>query len=762
MQQLLAYNLLHMASQVQVFVSYSHQDEKYLAESSLLGYMKGLQQEGVEFWWDRRIGAGELWNTEIQARVANSHVALVLVSQWFLDSAYCRDKEIREFLDKRIPIVPVVLSACEWERHPWLAERQYVPRDGQNLESHFQQDGKRKELFLELRQNLRQQIDAVKQEKAGAQVAKVPQKFADLGAELQEALLLKEDLICAEESVEEVEEKILDLRRKIRQGNILRPGDFLCERFKLLAKLGKGGFADVWKAYDRKRTQLVAVKILHHQYVEDRSRRERFFRGARKMAELRDQGIVDVLDVEMEDDGRYFFVMEFVEGGDLRQAILRRNMTVPEKLQIIRQTGKALAVAHARGWVHRDVKPENILLGTDGLHKLTDFDLVRAADTTGGTRTGAMGTFVYAAPEMLENAQEAGTAADIFGLGMTAIFALYGKKLPTSILRDPAKTIAKLPVDDSIRQALLCAVDWEPEARFQTVEEFYRLLECQPLPPPALALSSEQEHPATKKPQPKTSPPQRQDLAKPQQPQAGTEWIHPVSGVVLVYVPGGEYTIGSNDHYDDEKPEHRVLLSPFWIGKYPVTNAEYATFMHATDRRRLEWWTNQAFNQKLQPVVNVSWHDANVYCNWAGLTLPTEIQWEAAARGLDGRPYPWGEASPTGQYAHYDQGDAGCTAAVDAYPLGTGPFGTLGQAGNVLEWCADPWESTAYRWRDTGYVEAPPAKRRATPDRVVRGGAWVGRARDLRAAYRGNRGVAERRYRHVGFRVLVPGSGSEH
>ncbi|HEU5382673.1 MAG TPA: TIR domain-containing protein [Ktedonobacteraceae bacterium] len=144
---------------VRVFVSYSHQDRKYLANDSLLGYLKGLEQEGFEFWHDQNILAGEIWNEEIRKQMALADIALVLVSQAFLNSQYCQGNEIASFIGERkrrgLVIVPIILSACNWEGYEWLRSTQFLPREGKNVESSFKSKGRREEFFLDVFKNLR-------------------------------------------------------------------------------------------------------------------------------------------------------------------------------------------------------------------------------------------------------------------------------------------------------------------------------------------------------------------------------------------------------------------------------------------------------------------------------------------------------------------------------------------------------------------------------------------------------------------------------
>jgi serine/threonine protein kinase len=182
--------------------------------------------------------------------------------------------------------------------------------------------------------------------------------------------------------------------------------------------------------------------------------------------ELQHPAVVRVLDPRGEDASFCYFVMELVPGGNLREAVLAQRVKPPDVLPLILQVGEALAVANEMGTVHRDIKPANILLDERGNAKLTDFDLVGALDTTGGTRTGALGTVVYAAPECLDKPQEATARADVYGLGMTAIFGLVGREISLSTFRDPEPTIAGLDCSAEVKDVLRRAVAWEPEQRF--------------------------------------------------------------------------------------------------------------------------------------------------------------------------------------------------------------------------------------------------------------------------------------------------------
>ncbi|WNM60485.1 TIR domain-containing protein [Candidatus Nitrospira neomarina] len=152
-----------MVRTIKIFVSYSHKDAGYLEDNSLFGFLKGLERDQVVFCTDRQILLGELWDEVVKTNIQQSDMALVLVSQSFLDSPYCQDVEIQGFLQRTTHLIPVILSACEWRRHAWLASRQFLPAGDQTVEEHFQDPGRRKRLFLEIREHMRQLVTKIRQ-----------------------------------------------------------------------------------------------------------------------------------------------------------------------------------------------------------------------------------------------------------------------------------------------------------------------------------------------------------------------------------------------------------------------------------------------------------------------------------------------------------------------------------------------------------------------------------------------------------------------
>ncbi|MFY0532811.1 serine/threonine-protein kinase [Nannocystis pusilla] len=254
-------------------------------------------------------------------------------------------------------------------------------------------------------------------------------------------------------------------------GRPLHRADVLDERFVVLEQLGAGGFATVWRALDQSTDTEVALKVLHAQHVHNAERRERFFRGARIMAQLEHPNIVRIIEPSASDGEYEYFAMQFVQGGNLRDAVMSGRLSVSKRLQILLAVADALAFAHERGIFHRDVKPSNILVADDYTPYLTDFDLVRAEDTTGGT-AGGLGTVIYAAPEMMERASEADARADVYGLGMTLAFLFYERDLTMDVIRNTDRLIGELSVPESIRMVIRTAITWNREHRFRTAAEF--------------------------------------------------------------------------------------------------------------------------------------------------------------------------------------------------------------------------------------------------------------------------------------------------
>jgi formylglycine-generating enzyme required for sulfatase activity len=242
----------------------------------------------------------------------------------------------------------------------------------------------------------------------------------------------------------------------------------------------------------------------------------------------------------------------------------------------------------------------------------------------------------------------------------------------------------------------------------------------------------------------------------------GSTWVSPVDGMVMMYVPEGEFLMGSEDSDSlagkDEKPQHNVYLDAFWIDQTEVTNAKYKKCVDAgicNTPWRQESWARETYFGDPQyndyPVIYVSWQDADSYCRWRGDRLPTEAEWEKAARGgLEDKLYPWGDAAPVCQVgaangAMYGTCDDPDTVAVGSY--GANGYGLYDMAGNVSEWVAD-WYAMDYYDRSAFSNPQGPTSGDA---RVLRSGSWQDISRNMRAANRNRRGP-DGSYSYYGFR----------
>jgi len=224
---------------------------------------------------------------------------------------------------------------------------------------------------------------------------------------------------------------------------------------------------------------------------------------------------------------------------------------------------------------------------------------------------------------------------------------------------------------------------------------------------------------------------------------AGVE-VNAKDGAETVLVPAGEFTMGSEDGESDEKPLHTVYLDAYRIYKTEVSNAQYAKCVQSgkCTKPDCNYYGKEEYED--HPVVCVDWEQARSYCEWAGGRLPSEAEWEKAARGMEGRKYPWGEAEATCELANF----GGCkdeTAPVGSSPAGASPYGALDMAGNVWEWVND--------WY--GEYDSADKKNPAGPAsgqyRGLRGGGWLNESSHLRTAFRNNH-LPDIRHYGIGFR----------
>ena len=215
--------------------------------------------------------------------------------------------------------------------------------------------------------------------------------------------------------------------------------------------------------------------------------------------------------------------------------------------------------------------------------------------------------------------------------------------------------------------------------------------------------------------------------------------------------------------FEAEQPQHNVYLDVYEISRYEITNAQYRAFVMATERpgprghNGEDTWADETFNADAQPVVGVTWFDAQAFAEWIGGSLPTEAQWERAARGTDGRVYPWGDTPPKArQHANFAR-RYNRPMPVGQFPKGESVDGVADLAGNVWEWCLDEYSPIFYKQQTDAVAESPINLRfrDVLRARVIRGGAWdVGRA-FLRSSLRFKFYPLDSTHT-IGFRVVRP------
>ncbi|GAK53497.1 dienelactone hydrolase [Candidatus Moduliflexus flocculans] len=284
-------------------------------------------------------------------------------------------------------------------------------------------------------------------------------------------------------------------------------------------------------------------------------------------------------------------------------------------------------------------------------------------------------------------------------------------------------------------------------------------------------------------------------MAASSEPPAGATQVRETDGATMVYVPSGEFLMGSpeGEGNSDEWPQHTVFLDGFWIDRTEVTNRQFEMFVTATGYRteaenegtggvylsdagkagagmvewvgevvqRADWRHPESPESSLaerlnDPVVQVSWHDAVAYCQWVGARLPTEAEWEKAACGTDGRPYPWGKVGLNCQTVVMRSCEKEWKPLqVGSKPEGASPYGGVDMFGNVSEWVADRYARDYYRSSATSNPTGPVTGM----DRVLRGGGWRDPTREIRRASRTT--VAPGfRSNSTGFRCVMPTSAT--
>jgi len=221
----------------------------------------------------------------------------------------------------------------------------------------------------------------------------------------------------------------------------------------------------------------------------------------------------------------------------------------------------------------------------------------------------------------------------------------------------------------------------------------------------------------------------------------------------MVVVPAGWFWMGEDDDRPSNRPRCAVYLDAFAIDKTEVTNEAFAEFVAETGYQMKGWEASIAKEHASHPASGVPWQAADAYCRWAGKRLPTEAEWEKAARGTDGRRYPWGETWEADRTNTLENGVGG-PVAVGSFPSGASPYGALDMAGNVAEWVADYYDAAYYAYAPDHNPTGPDK----VVDHVLRGGSWASPSEHAQTFFRDSSHVSEPNPR-VGFRCVMTWPG---
>jgi serine/threonine-protein kinase len=569
-------------------------------------------------------------------------------------------------------------------------------------------------------------------------------------------------------------------------------------KYELVEFLG-GGMSHVYRATDTVIGRTVAVKILTPEGAGDEDAKGRFLQEARMAGNISHENIVNIYDFG-EFEGQPFLVMEFIQGRDLH-TLIKSGETgdLKRKLTLALQAARALEYIHAANIIHRDIKPENLFVNSAGKLKLIDFGIAKTPDLA-RTRAGyTLGTPFYMAPEQVRGAPVT-KAVDIYAFGIVLFELLTGSKpfqadrtevLFYFILEEPVD-LAPLRQQDcppELIQLIESCTAKDPAARPANFGEVESVLEkllsgmspmatgpvvAPPVDMPA-ARPTRLETPTNPIPVPIAEPtaapsPGRSRWLAPVlaavggliliaaalavyvylRPTSGsetgknrrTETLAPVlatSTGEMILIPAGPFASGA-------KQEEARLLD-YYVDKTEVTNGAYARYCRARGRPLPAGVTD---DKLAYPVADITIDDAKDFARWAGKALPTMHQWEKAARGTDGRMYPWGNEADV-SYANLNNAEGLWPANKAGRDIS--PYGVLNMGGNVAEF-VDQLRNPSERALQAFEHSLTPPPTANEPWYTVRGGSFK---QALPSARTYEWGAVPARYHSssIGFRCVV-------
>jgi formylglycine-generating enzyme required for sulfatase activity/predicted Ser/Thr protein kinase len=530
----------------------------------------------------------------------------------------------------------------------------------------------------------------------------------------------------------------------------------LAGRYRIVRPLGEGGMGTVYLAKDEKLDDLLmAVKMLPTYLARNRRAMDSLKREARITMGLSHPNIVTLRNFEEMGDG-VFLVMDYVDGQTLDD-FLAENEKLPEDkvVELFTPIAEALAYAHSKNVIHRDIKPGNILIATDGTPRLADFGVAREVKDTVTRVTGkadTSGTLSYMSPEQLDG-DEPTPQQDIYSLAATVYECLCGHP-PFHRGDIHRQIVSKTPSpptgsESAVETTVMRCLAKKPEERIASCGELVEAIRADVVVPSksvkdkAIAIPDEPMRAISSV---VMTPPKR---------------FTSVIGMKFKLIPAGEFVMGSpesEDYHQDDEKQHRVCITkPFYLGVHGVTQGEFEKVMGKTP------WTGEGDVEDGSDYAAsyISWDDAVEFCKELsareGRTyrLPTEAEWEYACRAGSKTAYCFGnDSSQLDEYAWYDDNAGGADERY-AHQIGQkkpNAWGLFDMHGNVWEWCQD-W--SAYEYYENSPINDPEDPSSGV-GRVIRGGCWDSYAAGCRSASRDG-GVRGDRSIIFGFRVaLVP------
>jgi len=484
---------------------------------------------------------------------------------------------------------------------------------------------------------------------------------------------------------------------------------------QLPAKIGKyelqeflgGGMARVYRARDTVIGRTVAVKILTEEGCADEEAKSRFLQEARLAGNITHDNIISIYDFGEDADGRPFMVMEFLKGEDLRHAIKDGSVgDTRNKLRIALDIARSLDHIHSQNIIHRDIKPDNVHITDTGAVKLMDFGISKLQNYTRTTTGVVMGTPYYMAPEQVLG-KNIGPLVDVYAFGVLVFELMTGsrpivgdtvERIFYQILQEPLNTEPMRqagipePIIDLVRRCTEKDAAQRPQGFGEVCARIRAIIH---------------DWDATTRPMKNSD----QTMAPPAPEQK--PWLVPAVAVAAVIVlvgvyfvvraarapvvtspstgtppkatfkpaisaPAGEMVLVPEGPFLFGKDKQSATLPAFYIDKTEVTNEVYGRF---SAEKGLPMPPGAEGERPEDPIVDVSFLQAEQFADWAGKRLPNSQEWEKAARGPDGRLYPWGNEA--GEPPPANIGNPKGVMQVNSNPAGASPYGAVNMLGNV-------------------------------------------------------------------------------